>query len=162
MIRDLGSFALDLQQVVTRLLANQNLLKLLYYTDKDPLGHADLPPEIIQKEIYNKLLKIVPRLDPTETARSIVAIRISDGIANKANKEFKAFKMMIEVFVPLTQWMIKDANLRPFSIMSEIQIALKNKDISGLGKITGGDFALNFLSDEMSCYEITYWFTDYE
>ena len=47
-LRDLG---LNLQKIVSRLQSNQNLLKLLYYTGKDPLSEADLTSEQIKSEI---------------------------------------------------------------------------------------------------------------
>lgn len=162
MVRNLGEMGLSLQKIVTRLLTNQNLLKLLYYTDKDPLNHEDLTQEKIQNEIYEKMVKIVPRVGPKETANSLISLRVVRGLANPTNGEFQDVIMQIEVFVPMTQWFIKDSNLRPFAIMGEIQKSLNGKVINGLGKLEGGDFALNFLTDEISCYELTFELTQYE
>ncbi len=162
MVRNLGEMGLSLQKIVTRLLTNQNLLKLLYYTDKDPLNHEDLTQEKIQNEIYEKMVKIVPRVGPKETANSLISLRVVRGLANPTNGEFQDIIMQIEVFVPMTQWFIKDSNLRPFAIMGEIQKSLNGKVINGLGKLEGGDFALNFLTDEISCYELTFELTQYE
>lgn len=156
MVRDLGELGLNLQKIMTRLQSNQNLLKLLYYTDKDPLAGADLTSTQVRNEVYEKLIKIVPRVGPKETARSIISLRVVRGMVNGENNEFRNFSIGIEVFVPLTQWFIKSDNLRPFCIMGEIQKSLLNKTINGLGKITGGDFSLNFLTEEISCYEMTF------
>ena len=150
------------QYIVKRLLANQNLLKLLYYTDKDPLSHDDLTPEQIQDEVFEKLVKIVPRVGPKETAHSIIAIRIARARGLASNSEFKNVNISIEVFVPMTQWIIKDTNLRPFAIMGEVQKSLNGKKIEGLGKLTGGDFSLNFLTEEISAYEQTFILTSYD
>ena len=150
---DLGANA---QLIVKRLLANQNLLKLLYYTDKDPLSHEDLTAEQIQDEVFEKLVKIVPRVGPKETAHSVIAIRIARGRGLVINKEFKNINISIEIFVPMTQWIIKNTNLRPFAIMGEIQESLNGKKIEGLGKMVGGDFDLNFLTEEISAYEQTF------
>lgn len=162
MTRNLGELGLHLQKIVSRLLANQNLLKLLYYTDKDPLQGADLSPDLIRDEVYEKLVKVVPRVGPKETAQSLISMRVTRGRPNSGNDEFRDFIIQFEVFVPLTQWFIKDSNLRPFCIMSEIQKSLNNKVINGLGRMTGGEFSINFLTDEISCYEVTYYITDYE
>ena len=162
MIRDLKELGPNLQKIVTRLQANQNLLKLLYYADKDPLSQPDLTPEQIQEEVFEKLIKIVPRVGPKETAQSLISIRVVNGITNKGNSEFRDIGLDIEVFVPLTQWFIKDTNLRPFCIMGEIQSSLNGKVINGVGKIQGGDFALNFLTEEISCYEMTFEFGEYD
>ena len=161
-VRDCTDIGVNAQYIVKRLLANQNLLKLLYYTDKDPLSHDDLTPEQIQDEVFNKLVKIVPRVGPKETAHSIIAIRIARARGLASNNEFKNVNISIEVFVPMTQWIIKDTNLRPFAIMGEVQKSLNGKKIEGLGKLTGGDFSLNFLTEEISAYEQTFVLTSYD
>jgi len=161
-IRNCKDIGVNAQYIIKRLLANQNLLKLLYYTDKDPLSHEDLTEEQIQNEVFGKLVKIVPRVGPKETAHSIVALRIARARGLASNNEFKNVMISVEVFVPMTQWIIKDTNLRPFAIMGEVQESLNNKKIEGLGKLTGGDFSLNFLTEEISAYEQTFILTSYD
>ena len=161
-VRNCTDLGVNAQLIVKRLLANQNLLKLLYYTDKDPLSHEDLTAEQIQDEVFEKLIKIVPRVGPKETAHSVVAIRIARGRGLVTNKEVKNANISIEIFVPMTQWIIKNTNLRPFAIMGEIQESLNGKKIEGLGKMVGGDFDLNFLTEEISAYEQTFVITSYD
>lgn len=161
-VRNCTDIGVNAQYIVKRLLANQNLLKLLYYTDKDPLSHEDLTQEQIQNEVFEKLVKIVPRVGPKETAHSIIAVRIARARGLASNNEFKNVNISIEVFVPMTQWIIKDTNLRPFAIMGEVQKSLNGKKIEGLGKLTGGDFSLNFLTEEISAYEQTFVLTSYD
>lgn len=161
-VRNCSDIGVNAQYIIKRLMANQNLLKLLYYTDKDPLSHEDLTQEQIQEEIFEKLIKIVPRVGPKETAHSIVVVRIARGRGLIANSEFKNVVISIETFVPMTQWIIKGTNLRPFAIMGEIQKSLNDKKIEGLGKLTGGDFDLNFLTEEISDYEQTFSLTSYD
>lgn len=161
-VRNCADIGINAQYIIKRLLANQNLLKLLYYTDKDPLNHEDLTQEQIQNEVFNKLIKIIPRVGPKETANSIVVLRIARGRGIATNNEFKNVSISIETFVPMTQWVIKDTNLRPFAIMGEIQKSLDGKKIEGLGKLTGGDFDLNFLTEEISAYEQTFVLTSYD
>lgn len=161
-VRNCSDIGINAQYIIKRLLANQDLLKLLYYTDKDPLSHEDLTQEQIQEEVFGKLVKIVPRIGPKETAHSIVALRIARARGLASNNEFKNVIISLEIFVPMTQWIIKDTNLRPFAIMGEIQKSLNDKKIEGLGKLTGGDFDLNFLTEEISAYEQTFVLTSYD
>lgn len=160
--RNLADVGLNLQKMVSRLQSNQNLLKLLYYTDKDPINNPDLTNQQIQNEVFEKLIKIIPRVGPKETANAMIVFRLVDGYTNKGNGEFRDFEIGVEVFVPLTQWIIKDSNLRPFAIMGEIHKSLNNKTIDGLGKMVGGDFKLNFLTEEIGCYEMSYNITSYD
>lgn len=161
-VRNCSDIGVNAQHIIKRLLANQNLLKLLYYTDKDPLSHEDLTKEQIQNEIFEKLIKITPRVGPKETAHSIIVLRIARGTGIAVNDEFKNVFISLEVFVPMTQWIIKDTNLRPFAIMGEIQKSLNNKKIEGLGKLIGGDFDLSFLTEEISSYEQTFSLISYD
>ena len=161
-VRNCADIGENLQKVMKRLLANQNLLKLLYYTDKDPLANDDLTEEQIQNEIFEKLVKIVPRVGPKDTAHSVVTIRVTRARQDSTNNEFKDVRINIEVFVPLTQWIIKDVQLRPFAILGEIQKSLDKKTINGLGKLVGGDFDLNFLTEEISAYEQYFYLTSYD
>lgn len=159
--RDIGD---NLQRIVMRLMENRNLVKLLYYTDKDPLSHDfseivgegqkyKTYSEFCQNEIFEKLIKIVPRVGPKETSNSILALQITGGHRSLDNGEFKELSMIVESFVPMTQWIIKNESLRPFLILGEVQESLCGKTVNGLGKLDGGDFDVNFLTDEISCYE---------
>ena len=56
-VRKLQEMGENLQLIVKRLLANQTLLKLLYYTDKDPLSQPELTKDIIKEEVFEKLVK---------------------------------------------------------------------------------------------------------
>lgn len=161
-VRNCREIGENLQKIVKRLMANDNLVKLLYYTDKDPLSQPSLTQEQKQKEIFEKLIKVVPRIGPKETAHSMVAIRVTNGSKLGSNTEFRNVKISIEVFVPLTQWIIKDTNLRPFAILGEIEESLEGKTVNGLGKLEGGDFDLSFLTEEIGVYEQVFYITAYE
>ena len=161
-VRNCKEIGENLQKIVRRLMANDNLVNLLYYTDKDPLSQPYLTEEQKKEEVYNKLIKIIPRVGPKETAHSIIAVRVVNGSKVGANSEFRNVKISVEVFVPLTQWIIKDTNLRPFAILGEIEESLEGQTVNGLGKMEGGDFELNFLTEEIGAYEQTFWITSYE
>ena len=161
-VRNCAEIGENAIKIMTRLQSNQNLLKLLYYTDKDPLNHEDLTDQQIKEEIFEKLIKIIPRVGPKDTASSVISIRVVRADKDSTNNEFKNVLVQIEVFTPLTQWIIKGTQLRPFAILGEIQKSLDDKIINGLGKMKGGDFTLNFLTDEISCYEQSFGITSYD
>ena len=161
-VRNCTELGENLKTIVKALCANQKLLKYLYYSDKDPLNHPDLDQIVIQKEIMNKLIKIIPKVGPKETAQSVLVIRVANGRKLSENKEFKLISLVVEIFVPLTQWIIKSDNLRPFLILGEIQKSLDGKTINGLGKLEGGNFDLNFITDEIASYEMLFNVTAYD
>ena len=162
MVRNCREIGENLQLIMKRLIANDNLVKYLYYTDKDPLSNGALTEEQKKDLIFEKLIRITPRVGADETAQSIIAIRVTDGARLDKNGEFKNVTISIEVLVPLTQWIIKGTNLRPFAILGEIQESLEGKKVNGLGKLTGGDFSLAFLTEELGCYEMFFDIISYD
>ena len=160
-VRNCAEIGVNLHKIINRLLVNDDLVNLLYYTDKDPLSQPILSDEQKKKEVFEKLIKIVPRIGPKETAHSLVAVRVANGRKDLENKEFRNISIIFDVFVPLTQWFLKDDNLRPFKILGEIEKSLNDKTINGLGKMSGGDFDLNFLTEEVCCYTQKFEITTY-
>lgn len=161
MTRNLTTVGPNLIKIIERLESNQNLMKLLYYTGKDPLNEEDLTSAQIKSEIYEKLLKVVPKISALETSNSIVALLITGGYPEMANTEFIDLQLKISVYTPLTQWFIKDTNLRPFCIMGEIIKSLDGKNVDGLGRITDNGFVIDYITEEISCYTLEFKITTY-
>ena len=161
-VRNCQEIGENLQKIVNRLMADDILVNLLYYNDMDPLSKPYLTNEQKREKIFNKLIKIVPKVTTQETTQSIIAIRITSGIQIGSNDEFRSVKFAIEVFTPWDQWIFKNTNLRPFAILGRIQECLQGKTINGLGKINGGNFALSYFTDEISDYEMSFDITTYD
>lgn len=161
-VRNLQDLGENLQRIIVRLMNNENLIKYLYYTDKDPLSHPKLTVTEKNKEIFHKLIRIIPRVGSTETAQSIVVLRVVSAEKADENSEFKVLHLGIESFVPLEQWKIKGDNLRPFSIMGEIENSLNGKKIDGLGPAYSTGFRLEFVTEEISCYQQFFTITLYD
>ena len=98
----------------------------------------------------------------TIDSKSRVVVYITNAGKHPQNNEFKNITICISVFVPLTNWIIKDSNLRPFAILGRLQESLDGKTINGLGRLSGGDYELIRLTEEMSCYEQTYSLVEYD
>ena len=161
-VRNCGELGTNLQKIINRLIANDELVKLLYHENDNPLQSPALTKEDKQREIFEKLIKTVPRVGTKDTAKSVVVVYVQRAAKIPGNKEFKNVKILVDVIVPLTQWYIKDANLRPFAILDRIQESLDDKTINGLGKISGGDFELNFVTDDVICYQQSFEITEYD
>ena len=74
-VRNCREIGENLQKIVTRLMANDKLVNLIYYSDKDPLSQPYLSDEQKKQEIFGKLIKIIPRIGPKEDAKSMVKSR---------------------------------------------------------------------------------------
>ena len=160
-IRNCKELGINLQKIYSRLIANDALINLLYYEDADPLAQTPLTGEEKNK-LFNDLICIVPKIGTRDDSKSAIAIYVPRASSISSNREFKNTTIAIDSVVPLTQWIIKDSNLRPFAIMGEIQSSLNDKTVNGLGKIIGGDFELVQLTDDVSIYRQTFAITEYD
>ena len=161
-VRNCAELGENLQKIVKRLLVNDDLVKLLYYEQDDPIGQPALSMEMKEKEVFEKLIKTVPRVGTKDTAKSVIVVYVQRAGKLSGNKEFKNVRILVDVIVPLTQWYIRDTNFRPFAILGQIQSSLDDKTVNGLGKISGGDFELNFVTDDVICYQQIYEITEYD
>lgn len=162
-VRFLQELGPNLIKITKRLLANQNLLKLLYYTDKDPLStdKEKISPEEAYKHGDDGIIRIVPIIGYKEDSTSVISLRILKGVPSVKNSDFLDIYFSLEIVVPNNQWAIKGDNLRPYMIMGEIQKTLENKTINGLGTIRGSGFATNYITSEITCYIMNYKITQY-
>lgn len=161
-VRNCAELGENIQKIVKRLLANDELVKLLYYEQDDPLDQPALSTEQKNIEVFEKLIKTVPRVGTKDTAKSVIVVYVQRAGKLSGNKEFRNVRILVDVIVPLTQWYIRDTNFRPFAILGQIQSSLDKKTINGLGKISGGDFELNFVTDDVICYQQIYEITEYD
>ena len=158
--RNCEELGVNLQKIVNRLLANDDLLKLLYYTDQDPLNPQKITPD--KMAVFEEYLRVTPRAGTKDSPHAVAIIYIMRAGKLYGNKEFKNVQIKVDVIVPLTQWAIMDTNFRMFAILGRIQESLDGKTINGLGKIVGGDFELNYGTDEVICYQQTFELTEYD
>lgn len=162
-VRYLQEMGPNLISIIKRLLANQNLLKLLMYTDKDPLSSdkENITPQAAYQNGDNGVIRIIPIIGYKEDSTSVIILRMKKGVPSSSNSDFLDIYFSIEIFVPNEQWIIKGDNLRPYMIMGEIQKSLENKNINGLGKIRGSGFSVNFFTEEMSAFIMDFRITQF-
>lgn len=160
-VRNMGEVGVNLQKIVKRLLNNQNLLKLLYDISSDPLAHADFSDVEKSNIFFNKLIRVVPRVSPNEMedGRSVICIQVDKGNEVVDNSEYLNLSFSITVLCPFDKWVINDENLRPFSIIGEIQKSLDGKSINGLGNINYDGFQTVMLTDEISGHLMSFTIT---
>ena len=70
-------------------LSSAQILQLLKDVNQDPLSHAALTSEQKKEEIFEKLIKIIPRVGPKEDAKSIIVVGVTQASQNMSNGEFK-------------------------------------------------------------------------
>lgn len=155
-IRNSVELGTNLVKMAELLLQNERLCRLLKYTDEDPLSKEVHPEEPKRKTILHQNIKVVPLVNEEENNTESTIVLIFNEGEVMDNKEFKDLSFDALVYVPLSEWIINDINLRPFLIMSEIEKSLKNKRIESIGTIDYLGFSLHLITDIMSCYRMRF------
>ena len=126
----------DIFKIVNKIMSNQKILKLLKFTDGDPLNHPDLKQEEID-EMLNKNILVVPKI-PDENSNNdcYIVIILNTYEVNLANNDFKDTTVRFDVICPMNRWLINEKTLRPYLIMSEIDTMFNEKSIAGIGNLS--------------------------
>lgn len=124
----------NLALIVNKLIENQRLCKMLFYTQKDCLKAKDLTmAERIG--MLDKQIKIVPYLPIEDGCPNYIAITFNKFLPNATNPEFRDFNIKIDIVCHPDHWSLGDFALRPFKIAGEIDAMLNNKKLTGIGKV---------------------------
>lgn len=135
----------DLSLIVKKIMGNQRLLKMLYYTQKDCLNGKDLTqPEIIS--MLDKQIKIVPKIEISEDCPIYIIISMDNFTTNNENPEFRDCTINFDILCHPDHWNMGNFQLRPYKIAGEIDAMLNNQKLTGIGTlqfVTGNNLILN-------------------
>ena len=124
----------DLDIIISRMLKNDRLQKLLYYTgSNDPLKEKDLT-EDQQLELIEKNIKIVPKLQLEGEVLNYIIISF-DNFTPSGNPEFRDNIIEFDIICHFDQWQLQDFALRPYKIAAEIDSMFNGKHLTGIGEL---------------------------
>lgn len=119
-----------LSKVVERLMKNDRLKRLLYYTDRHALGL----PRLNQEQSYSLLnhqLRIVPKLTIEHDAKPFVIISLDNFVPFEDQTTFRSFQLSFDILVPFEFWQLDNFKLRPYAIAGEIDGMINNDFVIG-------------------------------
>lgn len=135
----------DLSLIFQKIMRNQRLVKMLYYTEKDCLKAPDLTMDEIQSMIH-KQLKIVPNLTITEECPNFVIVTFDNFIPNASNPQFRDCTINFDILCHPDHWNLGNFQLRPHKIAGEIDAMFDNQYLTGIGTVQfagGNNLVLN-------------------
>jgi len=154
--RHFGNLGKDLYDIMLALMDSQDLMKLLYYTNDNPLGEANIEPY----DLINLNILIVPKIPALEVVRNFLIIRF-DNFSLNENFYFKSNRIVIDIVCHNDQWIIQDESLRPFLIMEKIDEIINRNKFNGIGKIGFVHADMVAYTEEYTGYSMTYSSTDF-
>lgn len=151
----------DIFKIVDRLLKNQRLLKLLKYTDNDPLSHPDLTQDEIDKMLHKNIL-ITPKIpDEDQDKNCYIVVLLDNYTVDPENSDFKATFIRFDVLCPMDRWIIKGSSLRPYLLMNEIDKDFNEKKLSGIGNLSFSTAERLVVSPYLAGYSLQYGHTEF-
>ena len=124
----------DMNIIVDRIMKNDRLKKMLYYTTRDCLDKPKLT-EDETIEMFGKQIKIVPKLYVDGSVLNYMIISFDNFTRNGNNPEFRDNIIEFDIICHFDQWHMKDFELRPYKIAAELDSMLNQKRLTGIGKL---------------------------
>ena len=146
----------DIFKIVNKLLGDQTLLKLVKYTDSDPLSHPDVPQDEIDKMLHKNIL-ITPKIpDEDQDKNCYVIVLLDNYIVDPQNEDFKKATVRFDVLCPMDRWVINAKSLRPYLIMNEIDKNFNEKKLAGIGNLSFEKAERLVVSPYLAGYSLKY------
>ena len=123
----------DMNLIVSSMIKNERLKRLLHYTSKDALDRKNLT-EDETLELFGKNIKIVPKLTVDKTVLNYIIISF-DNFTPSGNPEFRDNIIEFDIICHFDQWNLKDFALRPYKIAAEIDSMFNGKHLTGIGEL---------------------------
>ena len=145
----------DLEIITNKMMKNERLKRLLYYTTNDALDRPRLN-EDQSLELFKKNIKIVPKLYIDGSVLSYVIISFDNFTPNAENPEFRDNIISFDIICHFDQWDLKDFQLRPYMIAAEIDSMLDGKHLTGIGDLQFLGANQLILNDEFAGVSLMY------
>lgn len=124
----------DLDIIVSAMLKNERLKKLLYYTVPTALDEPSLDQKQSVELIKNNI-KIIPKLYVDSSVLNYVIISFDNFVPNATNPEFRDNIISFDIVCHFDQWNLGDFKLRPYKIAAEIDTLFNDKHLTGIGTL---------------------------
>lgn len=130
----------DYAIIIDKILKNERLKKLLYYTTRDALDRDNLTQEQNIELLENNII-ISPKIEHNETLKNYIVIDFDNFFPNETNPEFRDNQIIFDIVCHADQWRLKDFQLRPYKIAGELDAMFNEARLTGIGTlkfVTGG------------------------
>ena len=155
-IRNFKAVGDNLFIIAQKILEDDDICKLLYFTDTNPLSHENLTEEQKQQLLHTNLL-LVPKVPENDDIKGSYILVLYDGFnTNLANPQFKDADLLFIIVCPPENWVINEASLRPFMLMSRIDEIFGDKKIANIGTLQFVKADRFVLNSQLTGYGLTY------
>ena len=137
----------DMNIIIDRIMKNDRLKKMLYYTTRDCLDRPRVTDDQAL-EMFGKNIKIVPKLYVDGSVLNYIIISFDNFVENRENPEFRDNIIEFDIICHFDQWHMKDFALRPYKIAAELDTMFDEQRLTGIGKLEFLGASQIILTDE--------------
>ena len=119
--------AKDTSLIIDKILNNNNLLKLLYYTDEDCLNKPNLT-SVQKKELFDeKIISNIPKVMIDKEKKNFLRITYDSFTPNVENPYYRDHIVELKIICPFDCYDLGDFDLRPYRIAGELDSMLNEQ-----------------------------------
>ena len=144
----------DMSLIVDKILKNNRLKKLLYYTVPEAEKKESLN-EDQTLSLINKNIKIVPKLSIDSSVLAYIIISFDNFIPSE-NPQFRDNSIIFDIICHYDQWKLADSKLRPYEIAGEIDSMFNETRLTGIGKLLFRGSNQVIVNDEFAGLSLLY------
>ena len=145
----------DLDIIISSMMKNERLKKLLYYTVPEALDKPNLDAKQTV-ELVQKNIKLVPKLYVDQEVLNYITINFDNFVPNATNPEFRDNMIIFDIICHIDQWNLGDFKLRPYKIAAELDTLFNDKHLSGIGTLQFMGATQAPISDEFAGIVLMY------
>lgn len=149
----IGTFGEKLKIIIKRMMQDEDLCKMLYYSDK-PIAQENVENKM--ETIFGKHIIYNTDVPYQQKEGSYVLLTISEFRRNKKNPKVLDVEISVDVLVPTKDWEYDGPSLRPFAIIEKISNVFQEVDLEGIGKLQAKGGSLAVAANSMSGYTMNF------
>ena len=123
----------DMSIILSRMMSNERLKRLLYYTTPDALERENITEEQ-SYNLINKNIVFVPKNKVNPEVKNFILISFDNFVPNLTNPQFRNNIVGFDILCHYDQWKLKDFQLRPYKIAAELDSILADTHLTGIGR----------------------------
>lgn len=125
----------DAALIMERILSNQNVLKLLYYSSRDWQSKPIVTGDMLKEMFKTKQISSVPKVKIDVPEKTYLRLIYGSVTRNATNPEYRDNTFGIDIICHYDNWDLGDFELRPYRIAGEIDSMLDKTHLTGIGEL---------------------------
>ena len=126
----------DTALIMSKILSNKNILKLLYYTTNDKDKMEDLNSTQIKSLISNRQISAIPQVKINKNKLSYLLITFDSFTPNYENEYYRDHIIEFKILCHFDDWDLENYELRPYRIAGELDAMFNKAHLTGIGELT--------------------------